>query len=87
MRGGGGTIDRNHTLRASQDVLDFGGQRMKPPCPDCGHTHTATDSHALRRFEPTLAHTFAATYPGAPERTTRAAAERDMCRHRQEQTR
>ena len=25
MRGGGGTIDRNHTLRASQDVLDFGG--------------------------------------------------------------
>ena len=27
------------------------------------------------------------TYPGAPERTTRAAAERDMCRHRQEQTR
>lgn len=24
MRGGGGTIDRNHTLRASQDVLDFG---------------------------------------------------------------
>ena len=24
MRGGGGTIDRNHTLRASQDMLDFG---------------------------------------------------------------
>ena len=46
---------------------------MKPPCPDCGHTHTATDTHALRRFEPPLAHTFAATYPGAPERTTRTA--------------
>ena len=24
---------------------------MKPPCPNCGHTHTATDTHALRRFE------------------------------------
>ena len=33
------------------------------------------------------AHTYAATYPGAPERTTRAQAERDMCQHRQEQTR
>lgn len=31
---------------------------MKRPCPDCGHTHAATDTHALRRFEPTLAHTF-----------------------------
>ena len=27
---------------------------------------------------------YRACYPGAPERTTRAAAERDMCRHRQE---
>ena len=30
---------------------------------------------------------YRACYPGAPERTTRAQAERDMCRHRQEQTR
>jgi len=60
---------------------------MKPPCPDCGRIHTTADTHALRRFEPTLAHTYAAAYPGAPERTTRTAAERDMCRHRQEQTR
>ena len=39
-----------------------------------------------RRRHPTD-HIYAATYPGAPERTTRAQAERDMCRHRQEQTR
>lgn len=44
---------------------------MKPPCPDCHRIHTTADTYALRRFEPTLAHTY-------------AAAERDMCRHRQE---
>ena len=60
---------------------------MKPPCPDCGHIHTATDTAAVRRFEPTLTHTFRATYPGAPTRLTRAHAERDMCNHRQEQAR
>ena len=60
---------------------------MKPPCPDCGHTHTIADTVAVRRFEPTLAHTFRATYPGAPTRLTRAHAERDMCHHRQEQAR
>ena len=32
-------------------------------------------------------HTYAATYPGAPTRLTRAHAERDMCNHRQEQAR
>ena len=61
--------------------------RFPGQCAACGHTHTGTDTHALRRFEPTLAHTYAATYPRAPERTTRAQAERDMCQHRQEQTR
>ena len=60
---------------------------MKPACPDCGRTHVGTDAQAMRRFEPTLAHTFRATYPGAPERVTRAQAERDMCNHRQEQNR
>ena len=29
---------------------------MKPPCPDCHRIHAATDTHALRRSEPTLAH-------------------------------
>lgn len=59
---------------------------MKPPCPDCGHTHTIADTHAVRRFD-NLTHTFRATYPGAPTRLTRAHAERDMCNHRQEQAR
>ena len=40
-----------------------------------------TDLVPADSIEPTLAHTFAATYPGAPERTTRAQAERDMCQH------
>ena len=60
---------------------------MKPPCPDCGHTHTIADTAAVRRFEPTLAHTFRAAYPGAQPRATREEAERDMCNHRQEQAR
>lgn len=56
-------------------------------CPDCGHTHAGTDTQPVRRFEPTLAHLFRANYPGAPTRTTRSQAERDMCRHRQETNR
>ena len=59
---------------------------MKPPCPDCGHTHTIADTVAVRRFD-NLTHTFRATYPGAQPRATREEAERDMCHHRQEQAR
>lgn len=53
-------------------------------CPDCGHTHVGTDTQAVRRFEPALAYLYRANYPGAPIRTTRSQAARDMCRHRQE---
>lgn len=56
---------------------------MKPPCPRCGHTHTTADTAAVRRFD-NLTHRFVAMFPGAPERVTRAKAERDMCDHRQE---
>ena len=60
---------------------------MKPPCPDCHRIHASTDTYALRRFVPALTHTYRADYPDSPERTTRAAAERDACRHRQENRR
>ena len=53
------------------------------PCPDCGHTHAGTDTYAIGRFAPGDP-TFRAQFPGSPERTTRAAAERDMCRWRAE---
>ena len=54
---------------------------MTVPAPSIGHTI------AVGRFRPDGPIGYRACYPGAPEHTTRAAAERDMCRHRQEQTR
>ena len=42
-----------------------------------------TDTYAIGRFTPGDP-TFRAQFPGSPERTTRAAAERDMCRWRAE---
>ena len=39
MRGGGGTIDRNHTLRASQDMLDFEGASNRWTSADFAHLH------------------------------------------------
>ena len=53
------------------------------PCPDCGATHTSTDTCAVGRFLPTGPE-FRARYDGAPLRATRAEAERDMCRWRQD---
>lgn len=50
-------------------------------CAACNHLHTAADTVAIGRFTPPP--TFRAQYVGSPERTTRAAAERDMCRFRQ----
>lgn len=50
-------------------------------CPDCDHLHTAADTVAIGRFTPPP--TFRASYVDSPERTTRAAAEQDMCRMRQ----
>ena len=55
-------------------------------CPLCGATHS-TDTVAMHRFDPNRPTTFRARYPFAPERTTRAAAERDACRFRQENPR
>lgn len=49
-------------------------------CDDCDHLHTAADTIAIGRFTPPP--TYRAQYVGSPERTTRAAAERDMCRMR-----
>lgn len=60
---------------------------MKHPCQVCGATHVSTDTVALHRFDPNLPTTYRAHRPFAPERTTRAQAERDACRHRQEQQR
>ena len=56
-------------------------------CPLCGATHVSTDTVALHRFDPNQPTTFRARHPFAPERTTRAAAERDACRFRQENPR
>ena len=56
-------------------------------CPLCGATHTSTDTVALHRFDHNTPTTYRAHYPFAPERATRAAAERDACRFRQENRR
>ena len=56
-------------------------------CPLCGAVHTSTDTVALHRFDPNTPTTYRARHPFAPERTTRAAAERDACRFRQENPR
>lgn len=54
----------------------------KPPCPVCGTIHAGTDVRCVGRFEPRRGGWFQADYTGAPERQTRAEAERDMCAHR-----
>ena len=56
-------------------------------CPLCGAIHTSTDTVALHRFDYTKPTTYRARHPFAPERTTRAQAERDACRFRQENPR
>ena len=53
-------------------------------CPLCGTIHAPTDTRAMHRFDPTVPTTYRADHPFAPERTTRAQAERDACRFRQE---
>ena len=55
---------------------------MNPSCPECDHTHTTTDTIAVGRFLP-AGPQYRAQYVNSPLRTTRAAAERDMCRFRQ----
>lgn len=57
---------------------------MKPPCTHCHHVHTSTDTFAMHRFDPTTPTTYRAAYLFAVERATRAEAEADMCRFRQE---
>lgn len=39
---------------------------VKPPCPDCGHVHTAADIYAVGRFSPGGPIGYCARYPGAP---------------------
>lgn len=52
---------------------------MKPPCADCGRVHHSQMARIINRF--TLPHVYRADYRGAPDRDTRAMAERDMCIH------
>ncbi len=56
-------------------------------CPLCGATHVSTDTVAMHRFDPNQPTTYRALDPFAPERATRAEAERDACRFRQENPR
>ena len=50
-------------------------------CPECDHVHTTADTVAVGRFLPTGPQ-YRAQYVNSPLRTTRAAAERDMCEFR-----
>lgn len=60
---------------------------MRPPCTHCRRVHTSTDTIAQHRFDPTVPTTYRAAHPFAVERETRAEAEADMCRFRQENQR
>lgn len=52
---------------------------VKPPCPDCGHVHTAADIYAVGRFNPGGTIGYRARYPGAPLRASRDEAAKDLC--------
>ena len=56
---------------------------VKPPCPDCGHVHTAADIYAVGRFNPGGTIGYRARYPGAPLRASRDEAAKDLCTWRQ----
>ena len=56
---------------------------VKPPCPDCGHVHTAADIYTAGRFNPDGPIGYTARYPGAPLRASREEAVKDMCKWRQ----
>ena len=56
---------------------------VKPPCPDCGHVHTAADIYAVDRFSPGGPIGYCARYPGAPLRASRDEAAKDLCDWRQ----
>lgn len=49
-------------------------------CPRCGRVHSAADTTVAgsRFVRPTA---YRATYPDAPSRPTRQAAQQDMCSH------
>ena len=52
---------------------------VKPPCPDCGHVHTAADIYAVDRFNPDGPIGYRAREPGAPLRASRDEAAKDLC--------
>lgn len=54
---------------------------LRPPCPDCGNTHSAGDIHAVGRFRPAGVLGYRAR-SGGPLRATRAEAEADACLNR-----
>lgn len=64
-------------LLAEQDETQT---RRRSPCPLCGRFHSAADTtvSGSRFIRPTA---YRATYPGAPSRPTREAAQQDMCDH------
>lgn len=68
----------------TEPVHQARGPAVKPPCPDCGYRHSPGDTYALNRFNRAEPIAFRAAYDGAPNRTTRAAAEADMCRWRRQ---
>lgn len=59
--------------------------RIKPPCPHCGHTHSADWTVAVGRFDPNGIAGYRAAYDGAPLRLFRWEAELDMCQYKQEE--
>lgn len=54
----------------------------KQPCPSCGHTHAADWTVAISRFQGAV-RAYRARYDESPVRSTRDAAEADMCQHKQ----
>lgn len=65
------------------DLLAEGDEPREPRralCPRCGRVHSAGDTtvSGSRFTRPTA---YRATYPGAPSRPTREAAQQDMCDH------
>lgn len=72
------------------DVFDLLAEQEAPSpraaCEHCGRFHSAADTTvAGSRFVRPPA--YRGTYPGAPSRPTRQAAQQDMCHHRATTTR
>ena len=53
---------------------------MSRHCGACGRIHNSRMSHAVGRFNPEGPTGYRGDYTGAPTRTTRAEADRDVCK-------